>query len=151
MSGLRIGILGASRIAELAIMGPAAALGHRVVAVAARDRGRAETFARSYGVERVVNSYAELVADPEVDVVYNPLATAFHAKWNRAALQAGKAVLTEKPFARNRAEAELVRAAARRSGTVIVEGFHYLFHPITQRMVGCSTTAPSAGCSTSRW
>ena len=82
MSGLRIGVLGASRIAELAIISPAATLGHRVVAVAARDRGRAETFARSYGVERVVDTYADLVADPEVDVVYNPLANAFHAPWN---------------------------------------------------------------------
>jgi len=134
VSGLRIGVLGASRIAEVAIVSPAAALGHRLVAVAARDRGRAETFARSYGVERVVDSYAELVADPEVDVVYNPLANAFHAPWNLAAIQAGKAVLTEKPFARNAAEAEQVGEAARTNGTVIMEGFHYLFHPIIQRM-----------------
>ena len=134
MSGLRIGVLGASRIAEVAIVSPAAALGHRLVAVAARDRGRAETFAGSYGVERVVDSYAELVADPEVDVVYNPLANAFHAPWNLAAIQAGKAVLTEKPFARNATEAEQVGEAARTNGTVIMEGFHYLFHPIIQRM-----------------
>ena len=136
MSGLRIGVLGASRIAELAIVCPAATLGHRIVAVAARDRGRAETFARSYGVERVVDTYADLVADPEVDVVYNPLANAFHAPWNLAAIQAGKAVLTEKPFARNATEAEVVREAARRRGTVVMEGFHYLFHPIIKRMFG---------------
>jgi len=136
MTGLRIGVLGASRIAELAIVSPAAALGHRLVAVAARDRGRAETFARSYGVERVVDSYADLVADPEVDVVYNPLANAFHAEWNLAAIRAGKAVLSEKPFARNAAEAEQVREAAHRHGTIIMEGFHYLFHPITRRMFG---------------
>ena len=116
MSGLRIGVLGASRIAELAIIGPAATLGHRIVAVAARDRGRAETFARSYGVERVVDTYADLVADPEVDVVYNPLANAFHAPWNLAAIQAGKAVLAEKPFARNATEAEVVREAAHSTG-----------------------------------
>jgi predicted dehydrogenase len=134
MSGLRIGVLGASRIAELAIISPAAILGHRIVAVAARDRGRAETFANKYGVERVVDTYADLVADPEVDVVYNPLANAYHGRWNLAAIGAGKAVLTEKPFARNAAEAELVRDAARRRGTVIMEGFHYLFHPIVNRM-----------------
>jgi len=134
VSSLRIGVLGASRIAEVAIVSPAAALGHRLVAVAARDRGRAETFAGNYGVERVVDSYAELVADPEVDVVYNPLANAFHAPWNLAAIQAGKAVLTEKPFARNATEAEQVGEAARTNGTVIMEGFHYLFHPIIQRM-----------------
>ena len=136
MSGLRIGVLGASRIAELAIICPAATLGHRIVAVAARDRGRAETFARSYGVERVVDTYADLVADPEVDVVYNPLANAFHAPWNLAAIQAGKAVLAEKPFARNATEAEVVREAAHTRGTVVMEGFHYLFHPIIKRMFG---------------
>src|SRR5262249_24987155 len=136
MSGLRIGVLGASRIAELAIISPAATLGHRIVAVAARDRGRAETYASTYGVERVLDSYADLVDDPEVDVVSNPLANAFHAPWNLTAVRAGKAVLAEKPFARNATEAEKVRQAARNSGTVIMEGFHYLFHPITRRMFG---------------
>jgi len=131
---LRIGVLGASRIAELAIVKPAQILGHRLVAVAARDRGRAEAFARTHGVERVVDSYADLIADPEVDVIYNPLANAFHAEWNLKAIAAGKAVLTEKPFARNAAEAELVRNAARERNVPIMEGFHYLFHPIIGRM-----------------
>ncbi|EHI43881.1 oxidoreductase [Rhodococcus opacus PD630] len=131
---MRIGVLGASRIAELAIVKPAQILGHRLVAVAARDRGRAEAFARTHGVERVVDSYADLIADPEVDVIYNPLANAFHAEWNLKAIAAGKAVLTEKPFARNAAEAELVRNAARERNVPIMEGFHYLFHPIIGRM-----------------
>ncbi|AII08249.1 MULTISPECIES: Gfo/Idh/MocA family protein [Rhodococcus] len=134
MTELRIGILGASRIAEPAIVKPAQILGHRLVAVAARDRGRAEAFAQTHGVERVLDSYADLIADPEVDVVYNPLANAFHAEWNLKAIEAGKAVLTEKPFARNAAEAELVRNAARERNVPIMEGFHYLFHPITGRM-----------------
>ncbi|KXF52853.1 oxidoreductase [Rhodococcus sp. SC4] len=134
MTQLRIGVLGASRIAELAIVKPAQILGHRLVAVAARDRGRAEAFARTHGVERVVDSYADLIAAPEVDVIYNPLANAFHAEWNLKAIAAGKAVLTEKPFARNAAEAELVRNAARERNVPIMEGFHYLFHPIIGRM-----------------
>ena len=134
MTELRIGVLGASRIAEPAIVKPAQILGHRLVAVAARDRGRAEAFAQTHGVERVLDSYADLITDPEVDVVYNPLANAFHAEWNLKAIEAGKAVLTEKPFARNAAEAELVRNAARERNVPIMEGFHYLFHPITGRM-----------------
>src|SRR5258707_13872825 len=105
-------------------MSPAATLGHRIVAVAARDRGRAETFARSYGVERVVGTYADLVADPEVDVVYNPLANALHAPWNLAAVAAGKPVLTEKPFARDRTEAQRVAAAAVAAGITVMEGIH---------------------------
>lgn len=130
---LRIGVLGASRIAELAIVGPARELGHRLVAVAARDPERAQAFAEKHGVERVLASYADVVNDAEVDVVYNPLANALHAPWNLAAVAAGKPVLTEKPFARNRAEAQRVAEAADAAGITVMEGFHYLFHPVTRR------------------
>lgn len=130
---LRIGVLGASRIAESAIVGPAHELGHRLVAVAARDPQRAQVFADAYGVERVVTSYEDLINDPEVDVVYNPLANALHAPWNLAAVAAGKPVLTEKPFARNRTEAMRVAEAADTAGVAVVEAFHYLYHPVTRR------------------
>lgn len=130
---LRIGVLGASRIAESAIVGPAAELGHRLVAVAARDPDRAAVFADKYGVERVLGSYAEVIEDPAVDVIYNPLANALHAPWNLAAIAAGKPVLTEKPFANNRIQAAEVAAAAHASGVTVLEGFHYLFHPVTRR------------------
>jgi len=130
---LRIGVLGASRIAEVAIVGPAAELGHRLVAVAARDRSRAETFAEKYGVERVVASYQDVIDDPEVDIVYNPLANSLHAPWNLAAIAAGKPVLSEKPFARDQSEAKRVAEAAEVAGVTVLEGFHYYFHPVTQR------------------
>ena len=130
---LRIGVLGASRIAESAIVAPAQELGHRLVAVAARDPVRAKAFADKYGVERVLPSYQDVVNDPEVDVVYNPLANSLHAPWNLAAVAAGKPVLTEKPFARNREEAQHVAAAADAAGVTVMEGFHYLFHPVTRR------------------
>lgn len=131
---LRIGVLGAARITERALVDPARAAGHRLVAVAARDRSRAEAFAGRHGVERVAGSYADLLADPEVEVVYNPLANGLHGPWNLAALAAGKHVLTEKPSASNAEEAAEVREAAAKSGTVFMEGFHYLFHPVTRRL-----------------
>ncbi|TLS42740.1 Gfo/Idh/MocA family oxidoreductase [Streptomyces montanus] len=131
---LRIGVLGAARIAELSIVGPARAGGHRLVAVAARDRDRATAFAQRHGVERVVGSYADLVADPEVEVVYNPLANGLHGPWNLAALAAGKHVLTEKPSASNAEEAAEIHEAVSKAGTVFMEGFHYLFHPVTRRL-----------------
>lgn len=134
MEPLRIGVLGASRIAAAALVAPAQELGHRLVAVAARDRGRAETFAREHGVERVVGSYAELVADPEVEMIYNPLANGLHAPWNLAAIAAGKHVLTEKPFASNAEEAAEVRDAAEKAGVTVMEAFHNLFHPLNQRV-----------------
>jgi len=130
---LRIGVLGASRIAEAAIVGPAAELGHRLVAVAARDRSRAEAFAEKYGVERVLDDYQAVIDDAEVDVVYNPLANSLHAPWNLAAIAAGKPVLSEKPFARDEAEARRVADAAETAGVTVLEGFHYFFHPVTQR------------------
>ncbi|UOB08766.1 Gfo/Idh/MocA family oxidoreductase [Streptomyces sp. HP-A2021] len=131
---LRIGVLGAARITERSLIDPARATGHRLVAVAARDRSRAEAFAEEHGVERVAGSYAELVADPEVDVVYNPLANGLHGPWNLAALAAGKHVLSEKPSASNEREAAEVRDAAAKAGTVFMEAFHYLFHPVTRRL-----------------
>ncbi len=131
---LRIGVLGAARITERALIDPARATGHRLVAVAARDRSRAEEFASAHGVERVAGSYAELLADPEVEVVYNPLANSLHGPWNLAALAAGKHVLTEKPSASNAEEAAQVREAAAKAGTVFMEAFHYLFHPLTRRL-----------------
>ena len=90
-------------------------------------------FAEKHGVERILASYDEVVNDPEVDVVYNPLANAMHAPWNLAAVAAGKPVLTEKPFARDRAEAQRVAAVADAAGVTVMEGFHYLFHPVTRR------------------
>ncbi|MEZ0354726.1 Gfo/Idh/MocA family protein [Mycobacterium sp. SA01] len=136
---LRIGVLGASRIAENAIVGPARDLGHRLVVVAARDPQRARRFADTYGVERIADSYADVVGDAEVDVVYNPLANSLHAPWNLAAIKAGKPVLTEKPFARNHIEAQQVADAATAAGVSMLEGFHYLFHPVTQRMFELAT------------
>jgi predicted dehydrogenase len=132
---LRIGVLGAARISELSIIDPAPATGTRLVAVAARDRERAEVFADKHGIERVHESYADLIADPEVEAIYNPLANSLHAPWNKKAILAGKHVLTEKPFASNRTEAAEVRDLAHGRSLVVFEGFHYLYHPLMQRLM----------------
>jgi predicted dehydrogenase len=134
MAPLKIGILGAARIADDGIVDPSRALGHRIVAVAARDRSRAEAFAQERGIERVHESYADVIDDPDVDLVYNALVNSLHAKWNQYALDAGKHVLSEKPFASNASEALLVREVARRSPGQIVEGFHHLHHPVNLRL-----------------
>lgn len=131
---LRVGILGAARIAELAIVKPAHATGTRLVMVAARDRRRAEAFAQAHGVERAVGSYGEVLTDPDVEVIYNPLPNVLHGPWNLAAVEANKHVLSEKPFASTAEEAAEVRDAARKAGVTVVEGFHYLFHPVMQRL-----------------
>jgi predicted dehydrogenase len=130
----RIGILGASRIADQGIVAPAKTLGHELVAVAARDRARAEAFAAECGIAKVHDTYADVIADPDVDLVYNALVNSLHARWNIAALQAGKHVLSEKPLTSNAEEARAVRIAARASAGRIVEGFHYLHHPVNLRL-----------------
>jgi predicted dehydrogenase len=134
MEPLRIGVLGAARIAELAIVKPAHATGTRLVAVAARNQERARAFASAHGVERVVATYADVLGAADVEAVYNPLPNALHAPWNLAAIEAGKHVLSEKPFAANAEEAAEVRDAAHRAGMIVVEGFHYLYHPVTRRL-----------------
>jgi len=131
---LRIGILGAARIADDGIVAPARALGHELVAVAARDRDRAAAFAAARGIARVHDSYAGLIADPDVDLVYNALVNSLHAEWNIAALRAGKHVLSEKPLTSNADEARAVRAAARASSGCVAEGFHYRHHPVHLRL-----------------
>jgi predicted dehydrogenase len=162
---LRIGVLGAARISELAIVSPARASGHRLVAVAARDYSRAQAFADRYGVERALPSYADVVTDPEVEVLYNPLANALHGPWNLAAVHAGKHVLSEKPFASNADEARDVRDAAATAGVTVLEGFHYLHHPVTRRLhelldsgelgelrhVEVETTIPAPADDDPRW
>src|SRR6202167_6417851 len=112
MPPIRIGVLGAARIAPAALIRPARHVADvEVVAVAARDRDRASAFAAKHRIGRVVGSYDELVADPDIDGVYNPLHNGLHGRWTMAALAAGKHVLCEKPFSANVDEARAVAAA----------------------------------------
>ena len=135
MPTVRIGILGAARIAPGGMIKPARNNPEAEVrAVAARDRSRAETFASKHGIPTVHDSYAALLADPEIDAIYNPLPNGLHAEWTIAALEAGKHVLCEKPFTANTTEAEAVAAVASRTGLVVMEAFHYRYHPLAQRM-----------------
>ncbi len=132
---IRLGILGAARIAPAALIRPAKELaGVRVAAVAARDTARAEAFARKHGIPRVHSSYEALLGDPEIDAIYNPLPNGLHGAWTIAALRQGKHVLCEKPMAANAAEAERMSTVARETGQHLVEAFHYCYHPLASRM-----------------
>ena len=132
---LRIGILGAARIAPWALIKPAKGTVEVVVAaVAARDAARARAFAAKHGIARVHESYETLVADPDLDAIYNPLPNGLHGRWTRAALAAGKHVLCEKPFTANAAEAREVAELAATSDRVVMEAFHYRYHPLALRI-----------------
>ena len=130
----RIGLLGASKIARGAVIAPAANNpDFEIVAVGARDAARARAYADEHGIAHVTGSYAELVARDDVDVVYNALPPAGHAEWTIAALEAGKTVLCEKPFAMNAGEARSMTEAAARTGHLLIEAFHYRFHNVIRR------------------
>lgn len=136
VSVLRFGILGAAAIAPNALIKPAATSPDaEVLAVAARDRARAEAFATEHGIPRVHDTYEALLADPDVDVVYNPLPNGLHGRWTVAALEAGKHVLCEKPFTADADEARAVAAVARGTDRVVMEAFHWRYHPMAARIL----------------
>ncbi len=125
----RIGVLGAAGIAPAAVIRPAMRRSDaEVVAVASRrDAG---AYAAKHRIARAFGSYEALLADPEIDLVYNALPPSAHAEWSIAALEAGKDVLCEKPFTMDAAEAEQVVATAARTGHRVIEAFHDHYHPL---------------------
>jgi predicted dehydrogenase len=130
---VRIGVLGAARIAPAAVIGPArSSSAASVVAVAARSSTKAHAFADKHGIGRVYSDYQSLLDDPAVDAIYNPLPNGLHGRWTLAALTAGKHVLCEKPFTANASEAAEVAAAV--GDRVVMEAFHYRYHPLALRM-----------------
>jgi len=106
-----------------------------LVAVSSRTRERAEAYAREWGIPRAHGSYEELLADPEVEVVYISLPNGPHVEWSIRALEAGKHVLCEKPLARHPGEVERAFDAADRAGRLLMEAFMWRHHPQTARLV----------------
>eukprot|EP01137_Pigoraptor_chileana_P013119 Opistho-2@66278 len=132
---IRIGVLGAANIAPMALVTPAKQVPGAVVAgVAARDRTKAEAFAKKHAIPKVYDSYQAILDDPAIDAVYIPLPNSHHKEWTLKALAAGKHVLCEKPIANNEEEARDMDEAGRRSGKVLMEAFHYRYHPAIARL-----------------
>jgi predicted dehydrogenase len=133
---VRIGILGAAKIAPAALCRPARGRPRaQVVAVAARDRARAGAFARKWSIPTVHPTYEALLDDPAVDAVYVPLPNGLHGRWTRAAVDAGKHVLCEKPFTANADEARRVAAHVDPTDRVVMEAFHWRYHPLAHRVL----------------
>lgn len=133
---LRIGVLGAAKIVPSALVKPARRVpGVEVAAIAARDRVRAEAMAQRLGIPKVHAGYDELVKDDSLHAVYVPLPNGLHGRWTIRALEEGRHVLCEKPFTANADEARAVQAAAERTGLVVMEGFHWRYHPLAERML----------------
>jgi predicted dehydrogenase len=131
---LRIGILGAAKIARQFVAATRASTKVEMATVAARDVERARSFAAETGVPAVHTTYEALLADPSIDAIYNPLPNNLHAEWTIKAADAGKHVLCEKPLAATGAEARAIFDAAKRNGVYVVEGYPYRAQPQTARL-----------------
>ncbi len=132
---VRIGLLGASKIAPLAIIEPALKIeGVEVHAVAARSKEKAVAFARKHNIANAVAGYEALVARDDVDLIYNALPPSGHLEWTVKSLRAGKHILCEKPFSMNAAEARFMVQEAAASDLCLIEGFHYRYHPLMEKI-----------------
>jgi predicted dehydrogenase len=127
---IRLGLVAASRIAQTAVIDPAPDVeGVELTAVGARQLGRAEEAAAKWGIPHAYGSYTELINSDEVDAVYIGSPASYHRVSAIEAIEAGKHVLCEKPFAANAADARMIADAARAGDVVVMEAFHWRYHP----------------------
>ena len=106
----------------------------RVLAVASRDYEKAKTFAGDLNIPRAYASYEDLINDPDIDAIYNPLPNSMHVEWSIKCAKAGKPTLCEKPFAVDAAEAQRMVDAFAERDVLLAEAFMYRFHPQTQKV-----------------
>ena len=136
MKKVRWGVLGVANIAVKRVI-PAMQAGEcsEIAGIASRDRGRAEAAARDLGIPKAYGSYEEMLADPGIDAVYNPLPNHLHLPWSTRAAEMGKHVLCEKPIGLNLREALALIAVRDRTGVKMGEGFMVQSHPQWLRIV----------------
>src|SRR5438128_10055411 len=127
---LRWGVLGAARIATVKVI-PAMQRGEwtEIAAIASREIGKARRAAGDLGIAKAYGSYEELLADPEIDAIYNPLPNHLHVPWSIRAMDAGKHVLCEKPIALDAGDARRLIAARDRTGRLVQEASMVRTHP----------------------
>jgi xylose dehydrogenase (NAD/NADP) len=126
---LRWGLLSTARINRSLIPPLRNSRRNELVAVASRTKDKTDDFARENRIKTAYDSYEDLLADPDIDVIYNPLPNHLHAEWTIKAVEAGKHVLCEKPMALSLDEVDAIRAAAEKHGRVVTEAFAYRSHP----------------------
>ena len=128
------GIISTAHINRLVIPGARQSPRVDLIAVASRDQGRAEEYARTWEIERAYGSYDALLADGDIDAVYISLPNSMHCEWSIRALEAGKHVLCEKPLSGHPDEVEAAFDAAERTGRILSEAFMYRHNPQTARL-----------------
>src|SRR6266487_572031 len=131
---MRLGLLSTARINRAILTGARESDAVDVVAVASRDRSRAEAYANEHGISRAHGSYEALLEDPDVEAVYISLPNGLHCEWSIRALEAGKHVLCEKPMSRRAAEVEAVFDTADAVDRFCMEAFMWRHNPQTRKL-----------------
>lgn len=131
---LNWGLLSTARINRALIQPLQVSKRNHLLAVASRSQANADAYAKEQKITRAYGSYEALLADPEIDVIYNSLPNHLHAEWTIKAVEAGKHVLCEKPLALTVAEVDAIHAAAHKHGRVVAEAFMYRHHPQTLKV-----------------
>lgn len=137
---VRWGLLSTANINKALIAPLQRAERSELVAVASRDQAKADAYAKEQGIPKAYGSYEALLADPEIDAIYNPLPNLLHREWTVKAAEAGKHVLCEKPLVTTLADFDQVQAAAERNKVTIFEAFMYLHHPQTRTVLDLVAT-----------
>ena len=128
------GLLSTARINRAIINGMTFSERGEILGVGSRDELKAKAYAEEHGIARAYGSYEALLADPDIQIIYIGLPNSLHAEWTLKALQAGKHVLCEKPFAQSLADVDAMFAAAHGAGRVLAEAFMYRHHPKLLRL-----------------
>lgn len=131
---LRWGILGTARINRSIIPLLKKSKFSQLTAIASRTLEKAQAYARDWDIPRVFGSYEDMLADKDIDVIYNPLPNSLHAEWTIRAVRAGKHVLCEKPLALSVKEVDAIREEADQAGKIVTEAFMYRHHPQTLKV-----------------
>lgn len=135
MRKINWGVMGTAGIAKgQTIPGMLQADNCSLYAIAGRNLEKAQVFQKEFGFEKAYGSYAELLADPQVEAVYIPLPNELHYEWTMKAMQSGKHVLCEKPLAPTPEQVEQLFAAAEEYGVILMEAFAYLHSPYMQAL-----------------
>jgi len=131
---MRFGVLGTANIARNVVIPAIRAAGHDVVAIASRDDDRADAVAEALDIPTAFGGYGTLLADADIDAVYNPLPNSLHAKWTKRAADHGLDVLCEKPLTVDAAQARDVVDHCEAAGITLMEAFMWRYHPRTRRV-----------------
>jgi predicted dehydrogenase len=150
MPRLRWGLLSTARINRSLIPAIRGAARSELTTIASRTLERARAYADEWQIPRALGSYEALLADPAVDVIYNPLPNHLHVEWTVKALEAGKHVLCEKPLALSVDEVDRMAEACSRTGKVAAEAFMYRHHPLTQAVQTVVSSGRLGRITTSR-